>query len=106
MVKNKIFWNEACVHKWNKYDTKKSKKYDTYLLEKENLKIDDYIYNYDKLTEVTYQYIENYLKSSSLKEKLEYLIELTKNNNKNRFVHSKTKVSKEFKRVKEKIYRR
>ena len=61
MVKDRTFWNGACVLKWTKPQTEISSRYDTYLSDNTELNTNDFIYEYNYLEELTFNDIENYL---------------------------------------------
>lgn len=100
MIKNNIFWNGACVHKWKEEETKKSEKYDKFIEKKEELNIDDFIYNYDDSISLDYDDIDKYLKGYNIYEKYDFLLDLAKDMAKNKFVHQLKDKNKE----KQKIY--
>jgi acetyltransferase-like isoleucine patch superfamily enzyme len=80
-IKNDIFWDERCVHKWEKNDTIKSMNYNDI---KNNKPIDIYKYKYTSKEYLSYKTIEDNLNNLPLDEKLNYLKGLS--NKKNRFV--------------------
>lgn len=80
-IKDKIFWDGKCVHKWTKKDTEKSMNYDSI---KNDKPIDIYTYKYDPKNYLSYDEIENNLNNMTIDEKLNYLKNIPQN--KNRFV--------------------
>ena len=86
LVKKRIFWDKACVHKWTKRDTQKSLKYSKFLNNSSN-DVTQYIYSFNKKEQISYNLIENTLLSKSSVEKYEYLMKIYNNALKNRFVH-------------------
>lgn len=81
IIKDKIFWDGKCVHKWTKKDTEKSMNYDRI---KNDKPIDIYTYKYDSKHYLSYDEIENNLNNMTIDEKLNYLKNIPQN--KNRFV--------------------
>lgn len=86
-VRNSIFWNGTNVHKWQKRETDQSRKYDSFIEEKTDAKIDDYIYTFNKYDFISYESIESSLKNTNIKDRLAYISELIKLDNKNRFAY-------------------
>ncbi len=81
LIKDNIFWDSACVHKWTYEDAKDFIQYDNYV---KNVDVDRYIYKYDKKQYISFDEIDSKLRSLKVKEKTEYLKNLNKS--KNRFV--------------------
>lgn len=82
-VKDKIFWDGKCVHKWTKKDTNLSQNYKDIC---NNNPIDIYTYKYSSKQYLSYNEIEKNLNEMNIEDKLTYLKDLSNNNNKNRFV--------------------
>lgn len=77
-LKKDIFWDIQSVHRFNEEDTEKSLYFDD----------DCWIYEKDN-TALNINAIENKLKNMNVDEKVEYLIKLRNNNDKNRFYMQK-----------------
>lgn len=94
LLKKNIFWDESCVHKWKKSDTKNSLEYNKFISNKPNLTKDQFIYKYNKEESINYDEIEKNLKIKNVNERYKYISNLYKNENKNRFVHNIKKKKK------------
>ena len=82
------FGSGACVHKWKEEQTKTSLNFTEYIKTKNNIKEDEYIYEYNNNESIQYEKIDQELSGTkSINTKVEYLKLLANNNNKNRFVH-------------------
>lgn len=95
-VKKDIFWECSCVHKWTSNQTKERMYY----------KKDDYIFNYDRGKGISFEKVDEELsKDVRVNEKYEYLVKLSRNNEKNRFSCSEVKEKKKniLTRIKKKI---
>ncbi len=89
-IKENIFWDGKCVHKWNKKTT------DNNLIYKSN----DFIYNYVPNEYIAFDDIENKLSSIvTAEKKLEYLLTLRENKSKNRFTSPHNKEIKKRKKI-------
>ena len=88
-IKKEIFWDSTSVNRFPPERTQKSLHYKTFINNAKLLK--RFIYSYNEDHKIDYKTIDNDLVKLSSKEKVEYLIELTNNSKKNRFVHFKTK---------------
>lgn len=96
LVRRNIFWNESCVHKWKKNNTKNSLDYDKFISKKPNLTKTQFIYKYNKKESIGYDEIEKNLKDKNIDERYEYILNLYKNEDKNRFVN---KIKKKRKNI-------
>lgn len=79
LIKKNIFWDGFCS---NKFELNNSR-----VFKYNKSKYIDYVYFFDKLSTINYNYIDNYLKKHNIMEKYQYLLKLSSNFNKNRFVH-------------------
>ena len=86
-VKDGIIWDDSCVHAWTEEMTELSNDYDSYISSTKNQNLDDYIFSYDKNSEVSYVYLDCLFSSGSIEDKINYLFELSDRKIKNRFVH-------------------
>jgi acetyltransferase-like isoleucine patch superfamily enzyme len=86
-VKDDIIWDDSCVHAWTDEMTELSNDYDTYISSTKNQNLDDYIFSYDKNSEVSYEYLDRIFSSGNIEDKINYLFELSDRKIKNRFVH-------------------
>lgn len=89
-IKKDIFWNETCVHKWNKSWTNKSKNYSSFISGK-NVPLDEFVYNYDKDQVIDYDELDKLFDSSDSKDLVEEFIKMKDSDAKNRFVHDSSK---------------
>lgn len=75
-VRESVFWDGACVHKWTKADTDKNQLWhDT----------SDYIFEYNEKEELSYVTMDEALDGTDIIKKIDYLNGLS--TTKNRFVH-------------------
>lgn len=82
-VKDNIFWDGKCVHKWIEKETNLSNNYKDICGDKP---VDIYTYKFNLKQHLSYNNIEKDLKNINVEQKVEYFKELSSNNNKNRFV--------------------
>ncbi len=87
-IADSIFWDGACVHQWDKDKTEKSQHYVDFIHSDKNLSVDSYIYQYDPAQAISYSDLDLIFDGDSTSNKLDYLIELAANPEKNRFVHT------------------
>lgn len=89
LIKNNIFWNNTCVHSWIGNDTEKSKTYDKFIGTKNNEKLDEFIYMYNRKQYIDFDDLENKLNKLNVDKKFKYLNRVLANPEKNRFVSNK-----------------
>lgn len=89
-IAKNIFWEDSCVHKWDRSMTQLSKNFAKYS-KKKNLSISDFKFEYDNSQTVSYEDIDCIFSEKSVDEKIEFMTELSSGNAKNRFVHSNEK---------------
>lgn len=86
-----LFWDDSCVHTWKEDNTKISQFYPEFLeATNKSIKPDTWIYEYDKDTSISYDYLENkFSEQISSDEKCQFLCQLNEHHQeKNRFVHN------------------
>lgn len=88
-IKREIFWDATSVNRFPPERTKLSLTYKTFINDIKKLK--RFIYSYNEKQKIEFNDIDKELVRLNTKERLDYLIELSKNSKKNRFVHFKTK---------------
>lgn len=81
-----IFWQDACVHKWNEKDTQTSLRFEEFSKTR-NLSVDAYKYHYDSNESISFKEIDKELSSKKTDEIIQYLDAVTLKQEKNRFVH-------------------
>lgn len=84
MVKEKVFWEGSCVHKWRKQHTKQSSIWDKFI-ENRDITEEDYIFQFDPQQEIKFTDLEIFFDKHTPKEIVSFLEELPMN--KNRFSH-------------------
>ena len=88
LIRKDVFWDKTCVHAFNEKDTELSKNYSKYLEEhRKDCHADYWIYEYDAMQEISWDYLDERLSKGTAEEKCRFLIQLNENKAKNRFVH-------------------
>ena len=92
LIKKDIFWDNRCVHNWTQKDTELSLDYNNL---KGDKAIDVYHFKYDSKQYLSFDKIDQELKQLTCNKKIDYLKEISANDNKNRFVRKSNGISKD-----------
>ncbi|MCR4610953.1 MAG: hypothetical protein K5644_03550 [Lachnospiraceae bacterium] len=89
-LKDDIFWDPDCVHKWTTDMTKDSEDYNKFVKKHlEGFSVDNWIFTYEKTQSLSFDEIDRQLTAlKTSQEKCDYLIQLENTKSKNRFVHN------------------
>lgn len=101
LIKEGIFWDKGCVHKWNSTMVKRSQSYEEYAAKhRKDISPDAWIYSYNKEDSISFNKLDKELtKRKSADDKLQYILELENSKTKNRFAHKQQANKSEEKKV-------
>lgn len=85
-IKENVFWDGSCVHRWDDKQTELSMNYVNFA-EKMKKKPDAWKYEYREAESISFDSIDQLFSDKSIEEKLQFMDELTAKKTKNRFVH-------------------
>lgn len=87
-IADMVFWDGSCVHLFDENMTDMSLDYNNYVKHDDTKSADSHTYSYNPDEEIAYHDIDVILEGDNVIKKLDYLISLSSNVSKNRFVHS------------------